>query len=178
MQGAGAWLGGPLSDVVTRTTPAVEVVVSAVVLVALVPLTWTHPQTVADSRLGATLWLCAGLLVPTGPSVLVQRPSRWSHPPKTSWPAVKAMQLSVHQQPTPEDVHAQFDKLLDQVTGPLPAVAGHLDDARADLLAFTTFPKEIWRKSWSNDPSARLNKGIRRRTDVVRSSSTRPALGP
>ena len=87
--------------------------------------------------------------------------------PKASWPAVKAMLHSVYDQPDAESVHAQFDKLLDQVTAPLPAVAAHLDTARADLLAFTAFPKEIWRQIWSNNPQERLNKEIRRRTDVV-----------
>ena len=87
--------------------------------------------------------------------------------PKSSWPAVKAMLHSVYDQPDATSVHAQFDKLLDQVSGPLPAVAEHLDDARADLLAFTGFPKEIWRQIWSNNPNERLNKEIRRRTDVV-----------
>ena len=87
--------------------------------------------------------------------------------PKSSWPAVKAMLHSVYDQPTPEDVHAQFDKLLDAVSGKLPAVFEHLDTARADLLAFTVFPKAIWRQIWSNNPNERLNKDIRRRTDVV-----------
>ncbi|ASR55726.1 IS256 family transposase [Cellulomonas sp. PSBB021] len=87
--------------------------------------------------------------------------------PKNSWPAVKAMLHSVYDQPDADSVNAQFDKLLDQVTAPLPAVAEHLDDARADLLAFTAFPKEIWRQIWSNNPQERLNKEIRRRTDVV-----------
>src|SRR4249920_3451176 len=87
--------------------------------------------------------------------------------PKASWPWVKTMLHSVYDQPDADSVHAQYDRLVQAVAEKLPKVAEHLDAARPDVLAFTGFPKEIWRQIWSNNPQERLNREIRRRTDVV-----------
>ncbi|MBO0847814.1 MAG: IS256 family transposase [Nocardioides sp.] len=87
--------------------------------------------------------------------------------PKSSWGWVKALLHSIYDQPDADAVHAQFDRVVDALAEKLPAVAEHLEEARADVLAFTPFPKEIWRQIWSNNPNERLNREIRRRTDVV-----------
>ena len=96
--------------------------------------------------------------------------------PKSSWGWVKALLHSIYDQPDAEAVHAQFDRVVDALTEKLPAVAEHLDGARADILAFTAFPKEIWRQIWSNNPNERLNREIRRRTDVVGIFPDRPSI--
>ncbi|WP_312722689.1 IS256 family transposase [Mobilicoccus sp.] len=87
--------------------------------------------------------------------------------PKSSWGWVKALLHSIYDQPDAQAVHAQFDRVIEALATKLPTVADHLQDARADILAFTAFPKEIWRQIWSNNPNERLNREIRRRTDVV-----------
>jgi putative transposase len=96
--------------------------------------------------------------------------------PKSSWPWVKTLLHSVFDQPDAESVAAQYDRIIDALTDKLPKVADHLEAARADLLAFTAFPKQIWRQIWSNNPQERLNKEIRRRTDVVGIFPDRDAL--
>ena len=96
--------------------------------------------------------------------------------PKGSWPWVRALLHSVYDQPDAASVHAQFGRVLEAVADKLPKVAEHLDTARTDVLAFTGFPREIWRQIWSNNPTERLNREIRRRTDVVGIFPDRDAL--
>ncbi|QNE46141.1 IS256 family transposase [Glaciihabitans sp. INWT7] len=96
--------------------------------------------------------------------------------PKSSWPWVKTLLHSVYDQPDAGSVHAQFDRILDALEHKLPKAFAHLDAARADILAFTVFPKELWRQIWSNNPNERLNREIRRRTDVVGIFPNRDAI--
>lgn len=96
--------------------------------------------------------------------------------PKASWPWVKTLLHSIYDQPDAEEVHAQFDRVVDALDHKHPKVADHLAGAREEVLAFTSFPKEAWRKIWSNNPNERLNKEIRRRTDVVGIFPNREAI--
>jgi transposase-like protein len=86
---------------------------------------------------------------------------------KTSQPWVATLVRTIFDQPDAAEVHAQFARVVTALEAKLPAAAGHLSAAEADLLAFTAVPREIWRQIWSSNPQERLNKELRRRTDVV-----------
>jgi transposase-like protein len=96
--------------------------------------------------------------------------------PKSAQPHVATQVRTIFEQADADAVHAQFDRVVAALADRYPDVAEHLDAARADLLAFTTYPREIWRQIWSNNPQERLNKEIRRRTDVVGIFPGRDAL--
>ncbi|WP_344005056.1 transposase, partial [Microbacterium paludicola] len=96
--------------------------------------------------------------------------------PKSSWPWVKTLLGTVFDQPDADAVHAQFDRVLDALEHKLPRSFEHLEAAREEILAFTAFPKSIWRQIWSNNPNERLNREIRRRTDVVGIFPNRDAI--
>ena len=86
---------------------------------------------------------------------------------KTSQPWVATLVRTISGQPDAAEVAAQFGRVVTALEAKLPAAAGHLSAAREDLLAFTAVPREIWRQVWSSNPQERLNKELRRRTDVV-----------
>ena len=96
--------------------------------------------------------------------------------PKSAQPWIATLVRTVFDQPSTEEVNAQFARVLDTITAKFPDAAEHLENAQADLLAFTAFPRELWRQIWSNNPQERLNKEIRRRTDVVGIFPNRAAI--
>ena len=87
--------------------------------------------------------------------------------PRAAQGLVATLVRTVFAQPDAASTWAQHARIVDQLTERFPAAADLLADAAADLLAFTAFPKEHWRQIWSNNPQERLNKELRRRTDVV-----------
>ena len=87
--------------------------------------------------------------------------------PKRSQPGVATMVRTIYEQLSPEEVHAQAERVIAQLQEHFPQAAQVLEDALPDILAFTAFPVAHWQKLWSNNPLERLNKEIRRRTDVV-----------
>jgi len=96
--------------------------------------------------------------------------------PKSAQPHVATQVRTIFDQPDADAVAAQFDRVVAALSEKFGDAAEHLDDARDDLLAFTAYPREIWRQIWSNNPQERLNKEIRRRTDVVGIFPGRDAL--
>jgi putative transposase len=80
---------------------------------------------------------------------------------------VAAAIRTIFAQPTGQEVVEQVDKVAAMLTGKFPTVATMLADAKDDLTAFAGFPPAHWAKIWSTNPLERVNKEIKRRTNVV-----------
>jgi putative transposase len=87
--------------------------------------------------------------------------------PKGSGEMVAAAIRTIFAQPNAKLVREQVDTVADMLAPRFPAVADMLHEAKADLTAFADFPTAHWRKVWSSNPIERLNREIKRRTDVV-----------
>jgi putative transposase len=87
--------------------------------------------------------------------------------PKSAQSFVATMVRSIFAQPDAESVREQHSRIVNQLEGRFPEAAALLDEAGPEILTFTGFPKEHWRQLGSNNSLERLNKEIRRRTDVV-----------
>ena len=82
-------------------------------------------------------------------------------------PPVMAAIKTIFAHTEPDDVAAQWDQVADTLAASFPKVATMMREAKFDVLAFRVFPKAHWQKIWSNNPIERLNKEIKRRTNVV-----------
>ena len=87
--------------------------------------------------------------------------------PKTAQGFVATMVRSIFAQPDADTVCEQHLRVIAQLEERFPEAAAMLQEAGPEILAFTAQPKEHWRQLWSNNSLERLNKEIRRRTDVV-----------
>jgi transposase-like protein len=74
---------------------------------------------------------------------------------------------TIFAQPDAATVAEQFERIAGTLRTQLPDIASMLEGAREDLLAFSAFPIEHWRKIWSTNPLERVHREIKRRTDVV-----------
>jgi len=96
--------------------------------------------------------------------------------PKSAQSFVAAIVRTIFAQPDADSVREQHGKVVAQLEPRFPEAAELLDEAGPDLLAFTAIPKEHWRQIWSNNSLERLNRELRRRTDVVGIFPDRPAI--
>ena len=79
--------------------------------------------------------------------------------PRRAQPWVATMVRTIYQQPSPDEIHAQLERVTDQLQNRFPQVASLLDEAGPDVLAFSNFPLAHWKKVWSNNPTGASRQG-------------------
>jgi putative transposase len=87
--------------------------------------------------------------------------------PKSAAQMVAATIRTVFAQPDARSAQEQWRRVADGFRPRYPRLADLLDAAEADVLAYLAFPQEHWRQIWSNNPLERLNREVKRRSDVV-----------
>ncbi len=87
--------------------------------------------------------------------------------PKGTQQMVGATIRTVFAQPDAVSAHQQWRRVADGFRSRFPKLADLMDEAEEDVVAYASFPVEHWQKIWSNNPLERLNKEVKRRTEVV-----------
>ena len=87
--------------------------------------------------------------------------------PRSAAQMVAATIRTVFVQPDSATAREQWRRVAESFQGRFSRLADLLEDAEEDVLAYLAFPPEHWRQIWSNNPLERVNKEVKRRTDVV-----------
>jgi len=90
-----------------------------------------------------------------------------AHVPKDKADMVAAMFRTIFAQPDKAAAVAAWEEVRDRLATSFPKIGPLMDDAKTEVLAFTSFPKPHWQKVWSTNPLERINKEIKRRSRVV-----------
>jgi putative transposase len=96
--------------------------------------------------------------------------------PKSTAGLVATAIRTVFAEPEADSARQRWRQVADGFRKAYPKLATLLDDAEADVLAYLPFPAAHWRQIWSNNPLERLNKEVKRRTDVVGIFPNPPAV--
>jgi transposase-like protein len=80
---------------------------------------------------------------------------------------VAAVFRTIFALPDPATAASTWDEVRDQLAGRFPKIGPLMDQAKAEVLAFSIFPRALWSRIWSTNPLERINKEIKRRARVV-----------
>ena len=87
--------------------------------------------------------------------------------PKAAQQMVGATIRTVFAQPDSESAREQWRRVSESFSSRFPRLSELMDEAEEDVLSYALFPAEHWQKIWSNNPLERVNKEVKRRTNVV-----------
>jgi len=87
--------------------------------------------------------------------------------PKAAQQMVGATIRTVFAQPDAHSAREQWRRVSDGFRHRFPRLSQLMEEAEEDVLAYAAFPTEHWQKIWSNNPLERVNKEVKRRTNVV-----------
>jgi transposase-like protein len=90
-----------------------------------------------------------------------------AHAPAKQRAAVAAMLKTIFAQDTKAEAVAQWNTVADALRERQPRLGAMMDTSREDVLAYMDFPREHWPQIASTNPLERINKEIKRRSDVV-----------
>jgi len=87
--------------------------------------------------------------------------------PRASAEMVAAAIRTIFAQPDATAVAEQLESIASKLGGQFPQVEIMLLDAAVDITAFAAFPQAHWKKIWSTNPLERVNKEVKRRSNVI-----------